>query len=64
MLDSFCAILKSLTIHLFYHWFIFMSSSCPRKLRLKSNQSQWLEATPLKVLYFCLVSRYQWEDGA
>ena len=30
--------------------------------KTKSNQSQGWEATLLKVLHSCLMSRYQWED--
>ena len=38
-------------------------NEAPRALiaKTKSNQSQGREATLLKVLYYCLMSRYQWE---
>ena len=38
-------------------------NGAPRALiaKTKSNQSQGREATPLRVLYSCLMSRYRWE---
>jgi hypothetical protein len=49
-----------------YHSLILPSvfvNEAPRALiiKTKSNQSQGREATLLKVLYSCLMSRYRWE---
>ena len=63
MMNSFCHIPECLTTHLSYHWFFFVVKGAPRVLiaKTKSSQSQGQETTLVKVLYYCLVSRYQWE---
>jgi hypothetical protein len=60
MLDKFCPILKCLTTHLSYHQF-FYETLCALIAKSKNNLSQRREATLLKVLHSCLMSRYRWE---
>ena len=61
MLDIFCPIPKCLTTHLSYHR-VFVNGALRALIaKTKSNKSQGREATFLKVLHSCLISRYRWE---
>jgi len=61
MLDSFCSIPKCLTTHLSYPLVFVNGVPCAFIAKTKSNQSQGLELTLLKVPHSCLISRYRWE---
>ena len=55
-----CPILKCLTTHPSYHQFSFLVPS-QRRLKASHHKGGSLEATLLRVLHSCLMSRYWWE---
>ena len=59
MLDCFCPISKCLITHLSNCPFFVNEALCALIAKTKSNQSQGQEATPLKALHSCLMSKYR-----